>query len=94
MSLHVKAYLQEMNPEALLADGFEDALVGVGERCGQPTLAVYDYNKCVRILMDRDGMTFIDACEFLDFNSVGAWAGEHTPIWLKTAEFDSPCLAV
>ena len=31
-----------MEEELLLADGFDAALIGTGERCGQPTLAVYD----------------------------------------------------
>ena len=73
--------LVEENHEALLADGLEDALVGIARRCGQPTLAVYDIHKCVDVLMKRDGMTAEEADEFLMFNSVGAWAGEHTPLW-------------
>ena len=73
--------LREENPEALLADGLEDALVGIARRCGQPSLAVYDMRKCVDVLVKRDGMTDEEADEFLMFNSVGAWAGEHTPLW-------------
>ena len=34
--------------ELLLADGFEAALIGTGERCGQPTIAVYDREKMYR----------------------------------------------
>jgi len=73
--------LQESNPDALLADGFEDALVGYAERCGQPTLAVYDYEKAVSILTQQ-GASDEEAREYLDFNTVGAWMGEHTPMWL------------
>ena len=40
--------LAEDNPEALLADGFEDAFLGICERFGQPPLATYDYGKCIR----------------------------------------------
>jgi len=46
------------NPEALLADGFEDAFVGVARRCGQPIIAVYDYSLGVKVLMERDGSHF------------------------------------
>lgn len=74
--------LGEENPDALFADGFEDALVGIARRCGQPSLAVYDYDKAVEILHVRDGMTGDEAMEYLEFNTLGAWAGEHTPIWL------------
>ena len=41
----------------LLADGFEGAFIGVATRCGQPTLAVYSTNKCIKILIEKDDMT-------------------------------------
>ena len=75
--------LRELNPEALLADGFEDAYVGFLERCtAHDPVACYDYDKCVIILMKRDGMSRIDATEFMEFNVVGAWVGEFTPFFL------------
>lgn len=73
--------LAEENPKALYADGFEEALIGVARRCGQPTLAVYDINKAVEILIERDGMETLDAYEHLEINVVGAWVGPHSPIW-------------
>lgn len=79
----IRERLEEMNPEALLADGFDAALVGVARRCGQPTLAVYDYELGLRVLMERDGMTRDEAAEYMEFNVVGAWVGPGTPIWLE-----------
>jgi len=79
----IKETLAECNPDALLADGFDDALIGIAQRCGQPVLAVYDIDKCVDVLMKRDAMTYEEAREYLEFNSIGAWVGEHTPIWLE-----------
>ena len=73
--------LAEENPEAILADGFEEALIGVARRCGQPTLAVYDVNKAAELLMRRDGLTYEEALEHIEFNAAGAWHGEHTPVW-------------
>jgi len=78
----VRAWIAELNPEALLADGYEDAILGVAERCSKDALVVYDIQKCVRILMERDGMTEEEAMEFFEFNTLGAWAGEHTPLYL------------
>jgi fucose permease len=66
----------------LLVDGFEDAFLGVGMRCGQPDIAVYDWHICVQVLMDRDGMTEEEAEEWMSFNVVGAWVGEMTPIFV------------
>jgi hypothetical protein len=73
--------LSDENPDALLADGFAGALIGVARRCGQPTLAVYDYELGVEILV-RQGMSAEEAVEWMEFNVVGGWHGPHTPIWL------------
>ena len=68
---------------ALLADGFEAALVGFGYQFNYP-IAVYNRDKCIEILMDRDGMSDIDAIEFFDFNVAGAWAGKSPPVFLES----------
>ena len=67
----------------LKADGFDNAVIGtsvLGSR-GE-TVIVYDYSKCVEILMFRDGMTDEEAIEYMDFNVVGAYMGEGTPIFM------------
>ena len=78
----VRAWVAEQNEEALFADGYEEAIIGVAERCGQPTLVVYDGDKCIQILQERDGMSEDDAAEFFSFNTLGSWAGENTPLFL------------
>ena len=70
------------NMEALLADGFEDAFVGMCEVSGRPPLATYDKDKCIEILVNRDGMTDEEAVEFFELNVAGSWVGENTPIYL------------
>jgi hypothetical protein len=84
-------WVAEFNEEALLADGFEDAFVGMAERCGQPSLAVYDADKCLDVLMQRDGMSYDEAVEFFNFNTLGAWVGEMTPLFLWGRDVDPPC---
>lgn len=85
-----REWISGFNEEALLADGFEDAIIGVGERCGQPALVIYDAEKCIEILQERDGMSYDDAYEFFTFNTLGAWIGEHTPVfmWRKPEQWD------
>ena len=78
-----KDYIAQYNPEALLADGFEDALIGVGQQFNK-TLAVYDRQRCIEILMERDGMSDEEAVEYFEYNVTGAWVGEYTPIFLET----------
>lgn len=70
-----------MNP--LYADGFDDALIGVGQRFGEEPMIVYDYYKCVEILMNRDGMSSEEAVEYIEFNVTGAWVGPNTPLFVK-----------
>jgi|10_taG_2_1085330.scaffolds.fasta_scaffold05263_4 hypothetical protein len=70
---------------SLLADGFEDALVGFGYQFNYP-VAVYKKEKCLEILIERDGMSWEEAVEYFDFNVAGAWVGESTPVFLETQE--------
>lgn len=67
--------------ECLLADGFEGALVG--HTHGPNVVAVYDYDECIDILMNRDGMSCLEAIEFMDFNVLGAYVGEKTPVFVS-----------
>lgn len=75
----VSENLSEINGEALLADGFEGALIGIVERFGMDPIALYDKEACLDILIKRDRMTPEDAAEYFDFNVIGAWMGNGTP---------------
>jgi hypothetical protein len=66
----------------LLADGFEEAFVGVVGGCGRPTVACYDEARCIDILARR--MSHEEAAEFFSFNVSGAYVGERTPMFLRT----------
>jgi hypothetical protein len=70
--------------EILLADGFEDAFLGIGKQFNN-SYAVYDRTKCIEILM-RD-MSEEEAEEYFEFNVQGAWVGEHTPLFLEPLNF-------
>lgn len=84
----VLAVMREANEGAMLADGFEDAFLGPAVRCGQQPLAAYSYEKAVRVLIARDGMTREEATEWMDFNVVSAWVGPGTPIWIYEPEVE------
>lgn len=76
------AELADENPEALLADGFEEAFVGFTVNHHHPVVAVYDYEHCVEIL-SKDGMSEEDAMEYLSFNTLGAYVGPHGPLFVR-----------
>ena len=58
-------------------------MVGYTVNHHHATVAVYDVDKCVQVLVDRDGMTHEGADEFLDFNTLGAYVGENGPLFVK-----------
>jgi len=72
--------------EELYADGFDDAIIGIGRQFNK-TIVVYDESKCLDILIKRDGMTEKEAIEFFEFNVVGAYVGEHTPIYVRLSSY-------
>ena len=80
-SKDIKEHLSEQNPEALLADGFDDALIGIGNRAGTLPVAIYSYDKCIKILMKN--MNHEEAVEFFDFNVLGSYVGKYTPIFME-----------
>ena len=63
----------------LLADGFEDALVGYVEGYVSQLVALYDNDKCIQILVERDGMEWQGAREYFDINVMGSGMGEGYP---------------
>lgn len=68
--------------DLLFLEGFDAAIVGVGRRCGQPDIVAYDADKIIAILMMDHGMSEEDAHEFYEFNIVGAWLGDDTPVFI------------
>jgi len=74
--------MEQLNEsEALLADGFEQAIIGHTQ--GANIVAVYDYDLCVHILMERDEMSCQDAIDFMEYNVVGSYVGEKTPLFIS-----------
>lgn len=81
----IREFLETQNPDALFVDGHEDALVGIAYRFGLEPLACYSIDKITEKLQ-QDGMTEEEAQEFFDFNIIGAWVGEGTPIFVWLPE--------
>jgi len=82
-SEYVSEAMRELNPGALMAEGFEDAIIGWVANTQHPTVFVYDLQKCVLILMERDGTSEYEAREFLDFNTLAAYVGPDGPLFVE-----------
>jgi hypothetical protein len=64
--------------EFLLADGLEEAFVGVDDTTKK---TMYDSIKVIDILM-QDSVTYEDALDHFYTNICGAYVGQKTPIFL------------
>ena len=77
--------IADINPEALLCDGFDEAIIGMAERINLGPVVAYDVDKMLDIMVERDGMTYEEAIEYFDYNILGAWMGENTPVYIQTS---------
>ena len=84
--MDIKDAMAEVNEEALFADGFDEAVLGFVNRWNQDPVVVYDTERIIKILMERDGMPYEDAVEFFEFNTAGAYVGVNTPLFLRKLE--------
>ena len=72
----------------LKADGFDQAIIGqTYDMVVSEERLIYSIDKCVEILVERDGMTSEEAIEFLDFNVLCAYIGKDQPIFVSS-EYD------
>ena len=62
--------------ELLIADGFNEAVIGIDPNSLR---IIYSMRKCIEILI-RD-MSEEEAIEYFNFNVLGAYVGEKTPIF-------------
>jgi hypothetical protein len=63
--------------EILKADGFDNAVIGIDTNSMR---LIYSVQKCIEVLRE-EGMDEIDAVEYFEYNVLGAYVGEKTPIW-------------
>jgi hypothetical protein len=67
----------------MLADGFENAFLGISRRFNSPPFATYDRNKCIGILLEQ-GMDEDEAEEYFAFNVEGTYVGDSTPAFMES----------
>tara|TARA_Y100000310_G_scaffold305301_1_gene345303 strand:- start:291 stop:611 length:321 start_codon:yes stop_codon:yes gene_type:complete len=92
-------YVEEFFPydmdKILLADGFEEAFIGVTQSMGSMPKACYNYDKCIEILMGRPDelgiqntvMSYEEAVEYFEFNVNQAYVGEYTPSFVTLMDW-------
>ena len=79
-SANKREHIADINPKALFADGFDEAIIGY-EANG--ACVVYDYDKCLKTLIgDGRSMDEHEAHEYMEFNVISAYVGDFTPIFV------------
>lgn len=63
--------------EILTMDGYDSAVIGIDARSYR---LIYSLSRIQDILIKEHGMEAEDAIEYYNFNILGAWVGEKTPI--------------
>jgi len=80
--VEIREELQKNYDQPLLfADGFDDCIIGVCNDFGIIRV-VYCVSKMIVELMSDD-MDYYEAREYLDYNTLNAWVGETTPIYVE-----------
>ena len=89
----LKEAIAEINPDAILFDDIDEAIIGMGQQWASKTIVVYDREKCIEILADKfkkDNDTieeaYSEAIEYFEFNIECAYVGEHTPFFFTPLE--------
>jgi|TARA_R110000824_G_scaffold77773_1_gene196608 hypothetical protein len=78
---YVNEQLEDCGYTAQLAEGFDDAIIGIGSQMGHTkTVVIYSQTKIIKCLM-KD-MSAADAIEYFEFNTLGAYVGDTTPIYV------------
>ena len=81
--MDIREELRERHGDDLLfADGYDDAIIGV---CGgfDSGRVAYSIPKMIDIAAKELSVDYDEAVEWLDYNTFGAYVGEHTPIYVE-----------
>ena len=82
----VEATYSDYSDKILLADGFDEAFLGIGENSEGNPVAVYSIEKCLDILEQQfkdEEDPIGDAIDFFEFNVKGSYVGEFTPMFVN-----------
>jgi hypothetical protein len=79
-------WIEETFEQVLYPAGFEDCILGVAEKFGGPPVVVLDLEKMLTNL-EEQGMDHDEAIEYFEYNILGAYVGEQTPVYLHVPNF-------
>lgn len=80
----LREQIAEDYPDLLVLepDYFDEAIVGLAQRIGMDVIC-YDKEKVLELLCVKEEMTYEDAIEHFEYNIIGSWVGDTTPVFLS-----------
>lgn len=73
---------EHFGDELLFADGYDSAIIGVCAGFDSGRVA-YSIPKMIDICAKEFAIDHDEAAEWLEYNTFGAYVGEHTPIYVE-----------
>jgi hypothetical protein len=77
----IREEISENYDGIVFALGFDRACIGVSYK-DTGHVACYDIDMCIEVLME-EGMSDGDAREYFEYNVVGAYIGNSTPVFIE-----------
>ena len=74
--------IKELNPEAIIYEGFDKAIVGIDTR---ELRVIYDEDLMIETLMKE--MSYEEAIDYYEFNIASTYLGDNTPIILRELHY-------
>jgi hypothetical protein len=74
--------MKNSKDQTMFANEFDEAIIGL-DTSAEIFRVVYDIDKIIEILMERDEMTEEDAQEHFSYNIQGSYVGKGTPIYVN-----------
>jgi hypothetical protein len=80
----LREQIAEDYPDLLVLepDYFDAAIIGLAQRIGMDVIC-YDKEKVLELLCVKEEMTYEDAIEHFEYNIIGSWVGDTTPVFLS-----------
>jgi len=77
-----KDILNEFAEDAVILDGFDNCIIGITEEFGVGPRILYSKDMILETLTENQNMTYHESLEYYEYNILGLYAGEQTPIFL------------
>jgi hypothetical protein len=82
MNEEIQELITLENENAVILNGFDEAILGMTYAFGKEPVVAYSINKILETLI-KDGMTLEDAQEYFEYNILNAYFAEHNPVFLN-----------